>query len=72
MAEYLALEALYNSTQGEMWRWDPAPEETEWHFPSSLDAPCSDEWQGVTCVTIFVDRTCAVVELLLNARNLTG
>lgn len=54
-AEYSALYAFYNATNGADWRYNSSlPTTTHWHFPVDLDVPCSDQWQGLTCGEYFV------------------
>ena len=48
-AEYTALHDLYDSTQGENWKWgNSSIYGNVWEFSDSAD-PCMDDWQGVTC-----------------------
>jgi Leucine-rich repeat (LRR) protein len=69
---YEALESLYNATAGWNWIWDPLqPASTIWQFPSSLDTPCSDNWQGLVCANLS-SITCGITALLLQHRQLEG
>jgi Leucine-rich repeat (LRR) protein len=75
--EYDALEALYDSTDGENWQWlpdgDPA---SRWHFPATLDEPCgTNTWEGLHCNTTGVSSTdlgCYVLGVSLEHHNLFG
>jgi Leucine-rich repeat (LRR) protein len=72
--EYQCLQDLFESTEGENWLFDDIqPSYTVWNFPNSsnLSAPCSDEWQGLGCVSLPLGK-CAIVEIWLNGRNLVG
>jgi Leucine-rich repeat (LRR) protein len=68
--EYNSLQALYQSTQGTNWKWyQPG---TIWSFPSSLTAPCSDTWQGISCNKTVSSLNCSIVALDLRSCNLNG
>jgi Leucine-rich repeat (LRR) protein len=73
LGSYDALESLYNSAGGENWKWDPlSPSSTIWHFPSSTAAPCSDGWQGLTCLQILNGSMCDIGTISLEGRGLKG
>jgi hypothetical protein len=49
-AEMTALEALYNSTNGDAWYNQAYTKRGKWGpFPSSLSKPCSVPWFGLLC-----------------------
>jgi Leucine-rich repeat (LRR) protein len=75
--EYQALQDIFTATDGAQWRWDPVRTNASvWHFPSSLSAPCVEDWQGIYCDYIVElgseDYECTVAELDVSDRNLTG
>jgi Leucine-rich repeat (LRR) protein len=70
---YAALEALYNSTAGLNWAWDPPPPSpTVWHFQSPFSAPCSESWQGLICSVNLSKSSCDIVSLELPYYKLSG
>jgi Leucine-rich repeat (LRR) protein len=76
--EYDALEALYDSTDGENWRWLP-DDGAYWHFPAALEEPCGlDRWQGLGCNSTNMDdvtseaTACYVSDISLRTHNLVG
>jgi Leucine-rich repeat (LRR) protein len=77
-AEYDALEALYNSTNGDYWTWNQdIPVSTIWTFPSTLYAPCKNQWQGIACASTgsqseLSDPNCTVAAVYLPFYNLQG
>jgi Leucine-rich repeat (LRR) protein len=75
VAEYDAIQDMYNSLAGWSWRWDSdEPASTIWEFPCSLSAPCSQKWQGLEC-SDSIDATtsaCVIKSLVLVGRNLSG
>ena len=77
-SEYSALEDLYNSTDGAHWLWHNNLNQSaqQWVFPSSLSAPCEDQWQGITCGVVSVSPgsgdTCCIIALDLTLTNLRG
>jgi Leucine-rich repeat (LRR) protein len=71
--EYYALEGLYNATGGANWTWDSTESvDTIWQFPSTLSAPCSNDWQGLACEVSNVVGKCFISQLLLDNKNLIG
>jgi Leucine-rich repeat (LRR) protein len=73
LESYAALEALYNSTAGLNWTWDPPlPSPTVWHFQSPFSAPCSESWQGLICSSNLSTSSCDIVSLELPHYNLLG
>jgi Leucine-rich repeat (LRR) protein len=70
---HAALAALFNSTAGMDWMWDPPlPSPTVWNFPSPLSAPCSESWQGLACSSNLNSDRCDVTEILLPGYGLMG
>jgi Leucine-rich repeat (LRR) protein len=67
--EYMALQDLYTYTSGENWVWIPSLT-TKWHFPVALTVPCTDGWQGLTCVGNIAG--CSIQILNLEDRGLSG
>jgi Leucine-rich repeat (LRR) protein len=74
-----ALELLFNSTQGDQWRWkNEAIYGPKWSFSSPQADPCNDQsrvWQGITCSSspnICMIQSCEIVSLSLNGYNLQG
>eukprot|EP00981_Chlorochromonas_danica_P010746 scaffold3372_cov155-Ochromonas_danica.AAC.1 len=66
---------LYNSTQGEYWIWTGVP----WNFSESNANPCSEDWEGVTCLeasskSVNGSDSCAehVYSIILSNNNMTG
>jgi hypothetical protein len=83
LAEYQALEALYDGLNGPSWSWnDDMYAYTQWDFPPdgevdvlALEAPCYNGWQGVTCQVIIANVSrpnCSVVGLDLRGLGLVG
>jgi Leucine-rich repeat (LRR) protein len=68
-SEYNALYDLYESTDGPHWRWTNLSTSIPWNFSHNAN-PCSQNWQGVTCVcTVSI---CHVTQLSLVKHNLSG
>lgn len=67
--EYLALQSLYNSTNGNDWVWDGSG--AEWNF-NRLQDPCLDRWEGVTCPNGCNPDSCTILGLALPRHNMTG
>ncbi len=86
LSEFQGLQALFVSTQGENWMWNPSfPLATQWHFsnsspiPSSdLNAPCQDMWQGLNCSYSILplannkEGLCSIQNISLAGMNLIG
>jgi Leucine-rich repeat (LRR) protein len=75
--EYTALEALYDSTDGENWRWRSVGGggvASHWHFPATLNEPCgTDTWDGLKCNSSALDDVgCYVSAVSLSEHNLVG
>ena len=78
--EIRALESLYNSTDGEQWKWkNEILFGSRWSFPqASAHDPCSDDgrtWQGITCSSrpgICQLQECHIVEISLVEYGLNG
>jgi Leucine-rich repeat (LRR) protein len=70
--EYNSLYELYQQTNGVNWNWyNTTPPTIPWNFATySLDAPCSDKWQGITCSCTA--GKCEIINLDLSAHNVTG
>jgi hypothetical protein len=51
-AEMTALQALYDSTDGDSWYNQISIKRGKWGpFPSSLNEPCSVPWYGLVCTS---------------------
>lgn len=73
-SEYLALYALYNSTNGVNWIWSNDPKAgIPWSFTAAAD-PCTEHWQGVNCTisAAVPENMYHVSELKLPKMNLVG
>lgn len=70
--EVRALQALYDSTQGEdYWAWQPTDTAGQvWNFTTSPN-PC-DNWQGVECRQANTALPCQVDSLVLDGYDLVG
>ena len=67
-----SLYSLFEACDGVSWKWNSSePNSSHWSFPNTLSAPCSDEWQGVTC-TLFPDNSCSITEIKLVGMGLSG
>lgn len=67
--DVLALQSLYNETQGVNWNWIEYG--AEWNFDDIATAnPCGDYWQGVSCVCLSSE--CNVNGLYLVNFNMNG
>lgn len=76
-SELLSLQSFYNSTNGQYWTWDPFSDDSgiPWNFTSLNVNPCSDSWQGLSCIEVTSDEGTVydtVVELELPYFNLSG
>ena len=69
--EYDALNSLFVSANGENWRWHTDGGQ-KWYFPSPLSAPCTNGWQGLTCVRRLDSVDCSIINLQLSDHNLVG
>jgi Leucine-rich repeat (LRR) protein len=71
-SEYEALEAIYDSLDGQHWKWDiTKADSTRWSFPSTVYTPCLDSWQGL--IFDYTDTgDCAVVSVILVNMDLSG
>jgi Leucine-rich repeat (LRR) protein len=71
--EYIGLYSIYNSTNGQSWVLSNSLLDLSlWHFPTALDTPCTDNWQGLVCeLSNNAAFDCIITALILNA-NLTG
>jgi Leucine-rich repeat (LRR) protein len=43
-----------------------------WTFPNSLSAPCTDRWEGLTCVSVVGTNLCEITEISLDTMGLQG
>jgi Leucine-rich repeat (LRR) protein len=68
----LALEDLYESTDGNDWLW--FKNETEYGIPWNFTNPnpCSDRWQGITCSSLYTDGYLHVETISLSSFNMVG
>ena len=78
-SEYIALEGLYNATDGTNWIWRRVGNvSSHWHFPSNLSAPCEEHWQGIICKDAKACQAqnteipCCISEIVLPRYNLYG
>lgn len=74
-SEYSALQDFFLATGGP--NWHTSENENKWTFPSSLSAPCDDDWQGISCQIldpVGEDNKlhCSVSTLSLHLANLNG
>ena len=79
MSQAVALELLYNSTQGEHWEWkNEAINGPKWSFSYPQADPCNDQnqvWQGISCSSppnICKIQSCEIISLVLDDYNLNG
>jgi hypothetical protein len=71
-SEYEALEAIYDSLDGQHWKWDiTKADSTRWSFPSPAYIPCLDSWQGLI-FDYTATGNCAVVSVILVNMDLSG
>jgi Leucine-rich repeat (LRR) protein len=78
--EYVALESLYDSTNGLHWIWQS--DETDYGMPwnftdssseQSLYGPCVDRWQGLNCTAISTNPSqCVITSMELPRYFLDG
>lgn len=76
-SELMALEGLYNATNGPLWSWNseynPIQGGIAWNFSQANPNPCTQSWQGIDCATCKASSpSCHVHGLALEAHNLTG
>jgi hypothetical protein len=71
-SEYNALYDFYEATDGKNWQWyNTTPPTNPWTFDVyDLNAPCSDDWQGITCSCSLGE--CVVTQLSLERHNISG
>jgi Leucine-rich repeat (LRR) protein len=79
--EYESLQDLFVACDGSKWLWNSSEStSTHWTFPSSLNAPCADRWQGIQCnyTDYFdingtsADLNCTIVSINLESYGLSG
>lgn len=82
--QIVSLQYLYNSTNGDFWKWqdDNTTGEIQWNFSMSSDGafisnPCLDHWQGVGCssncsFSPFNESACDILTLALPDYNISG
>jgi Leucine-rich repeat (LRR) protein len=68
-SQYDALESFYNETNGGNWHISSG---VQWTFPSSVNAPCTDDWAGITCTCSQQTNEYGIVELSLSAYDIAG
>ena len=68
LSEIDALQAIFDSTDGQNWHWGSVSEGMVWVFDASAN-PCKDKWQGIECSTL---PPLNVVNLTLFQLNLQG
>jgi Leucine-rich repeat (LRR) protein len=69
--EFNGLQTLYTGTGGSNWVFNLSmPASTIWSFPNNVTAPCSDEWQGLTCEPS--GGSCVISSVDLEGFNLVG
>ncbi len=66
--EYEFLSLLFNSTNGSKWN---VTKNERWYFPSSLNAPCAGNWEGITCYP-YGSGHCMITAVKLSGLNLQG
>jgi Leucine-rich repeat (LRR) protein len=74
-SQVAGLHALFNSTNGVGWHWEP--NETAygvpWDFSNETVDPCIDHWQGISCSSVCDQASvCNIVGLSLAAYSLVG
>lgn len=72
--EYLALQDLFEATNGEYWIWEGPYFGAHWNFteiiPNQPRNPCAESWQGLNCTC---DLTACNIEIIkLQQYNMTG
>jgi Leucine-rich repeat (LRR) protein len=67
-SQYQALYDLYNATKGWDWKWFESG--TIWNFTNPADNPCSNHWQGLSCVRNGLNNTLS--RIILHDHNLQG
>lgn len=76
MEEYNALYSIYNTTNGQYWKWSTkANDGIPWNFTDyRTNHPCKQHWQGTLCYIsdCTEDATCHLMVLDLTAFNLSG
>jgi Leucine-rich repeat (LRR) protein len=60
-SQYQALFDLYNATQGWNWKWSDFG--TIWNFSTPAVNPCSNNWQGLSCVSNSLNSTLSHITL---------
>jgi Leucine-rich repeat (LRR) protein len=71
--EYNALEAFYDSTNGEGWLVSNDARDAAWSFPSALSAPCATvPWEGLTCNNTGIDGLCYLYSMVMRSYPLKG
>jgi Leucine-rich repeat (LRR) protein len=69
-SQYEALESIYIESDGE--NWNVPSNQTKWTFPSSVNAPCNDNWTGITCSCSQQTNQFSVIELSLSDYDMRG
>jgi Leucine-rich repeat (LRR) protein len=60
-SQYQALFDLYNATQGWNWKWSDSG--AIWNFSGPAINPCSNNWQGLSCVPNSLNSTLSHITL---------
>jgi Leucine-rich repeat (LRR) protein len=68
--EFNALHDLYNSTNGDGWRWWNMSSTVPWNFSAPNANPCADKWQGLGCSCTFI--LCEIIHINLTHHNMSG
>jgi Leucine-rich repeat (LRR) protein len=68
--QYDALESIYEESDGA--NWIVPNLQTKWSFPSSVNAPCVDNWAGIACSCSQQTHEYEIVELSLGGYNMRG
>lgn len=72
-SELAALQAIYNSTNGQDWIWSLSFG-IPWDFSSvnATNNPCTADWQGVFCSSDCKTEPCSVEAIFLVQNNMAG
>lgn len=70
VSEMMALQDLYNATDGDHWYFNP-DYGSKWNFNATAN-PCMDDWQGIDCSLPSPYNVYHVVNITLDDTNLRG
>jgi hypothetical protein len=73
-SQILALQDLYNHTNGSQWMWK-TPESIYgaiWNFSLSNPNPCAARWQGISCSSNCSVTPCMITGIELDDYDLNG